>query len=215
MKKISKSAVIINALTEELPVNETWYQKRLAICDGCEQNSANAGGVKGIKNNLIKIAGGLLGVEEPQCNACGCFITKKASQKEEECGMASLGLKPLWPRLMVNTIGKDFNIYNNNPEKINIDANEHFYLITYIEPQNNNSNTSIQILVEGEMNINKIRVGCGCTTPTFLKISNGLYQVNVSINMNKVALGDFQKDMYIDYDGGTASFKLKGIKQKL
>lgn len=207
MKKINKVKTIINAFTEKLPIGEPWYEERLSICSGCDYNTdnINSRGVLGFVKDLMGAS----------CTACGCFIAEKASRKEESCGLVDKGLTPKWKNLAVITADKDdWNIYNNNPEKATIDLSEdgtHYFL--FYNDITDSSNTNIELILEGNHDIKNIGVSCGCTVPSYIKMAEGLWKVNIKLNPKKVHKGNFLKAVYIEYGNKKVVIKLKGVKK--
>lgn len=214
MKKISKSKTIINAFTGVIPHGEQWFEERLKSCNSCEYNSKNRK-----SKNLEEKAQDLLHLGQPYCRVCLCFIDRKAAMKEESCGLKDIGQEPKWNALTVITSGsEDYNLYNNSPEKCSIDLAEdgsHFEVLYGTLKEGDN--TSIQLLLEGDYKIEDVIVGCGCTLASWIKISDKLTEMNVSLNMTKVNKGTFRKNIYVKYikkeQENKITISLKGIKK--
>ena len=225
MKKISKVESIIDAFSSPLPIGEDWYEARLKICAGCEYNSANAG-VEGIKNNVINFlanAVNIVDANEPQCNACGCFIRRKAGQKEEACGLEEKALVPKWPRLLVHTTNsEDFNIINLSPSKVNINLSLDgtHYIVDY-GMMNNTTNMTVKLILEGTGTIKTATANCGCTTPTFRVLSPTQTELTIGVDTSKLSLGVWGKRVHITYKKTPSAInfesieiKVKGLKTK-
>lgn len=214
MKKKSKISTIYDAFTESLPIGEDWYEKRMAICNGCEHNSKNVS-PEGLLNKVRKVLDG----NKPHCTACGCYLAEKASRKEEACGLSEIGEIPKWNRLVVETANEfDFNLFNNSPERVNVDLSPDGtkYLVLYGEVTEQ-SNTSIDLVLEGPYEVKTVNVGCGCTLVGFNKASKTLTELKASINLKQVSMGAFTKNIYVRYnlyDGSQKSLtiSLSGTK---
>lgn len=212
MEKQNKAKTIINAFTEALPVGEPWYEQRKSICDSCEYNSKNSEA-----NSLKDVAQDLLHGGVPFCRACLCFIDRKCSRKEETCGLIEKNLEPKWKALAVLTVNKeDWNIYNNTPEKGNIDLSESgdAYIFDYGQV-NAKADTQVQLVLEGVLDITAVQVGCGAgTTAIWNKIGEGMFELNVKLKMDKINKGNFRKNVYISYgENNKVIIGIKGINK--
>lgn len=198
MRKKSKPEIILTAFTKELPVDEAWYQDRLAICKVCPYNSLNTP-----PEGFIQKARKIIDNNKPHCRACGCYIEEKCGMKEEACGLETINQAPKWPRLLVHTMNKeDWNIHNNSPEKINIDLAKdgNSYVVRYLTPVTDKSDTSIEILMEGLGEILEVKVACSCTLPSFFKLGEDLYRVKLAIKNDRLERGKlFNKGVYVKY----------------
>lgn len=178
MEEKSKIKVIADAFTEALPVGEQWYEDRLKICATCPYNSKNVDG-KGLLLKIKDIAGA-------SCTACGCFIERKASRKEEECGLSEINMTPKWNKLAVITSSaKDYNMYNNTPEKARMYIENNEYILDYGDI-NKSFDTKLQVVLEGESNIVSTNVSCGCTTPNLKRLKKGLTQLDIKLNLSNI-----------------------------
>jgi hypothetical protein len=98
-KNFKKAKTILKAYTEDIPVNEPWFQDRIKICESCEFNSDNvAPEDKDLKYKLREKVSSIC-VKNRWCRACGCCIDEKASRKEVACGLTELKMAPKWPAL--------------------------------------------------------------------------------------------------------------------
>lgn len=207
MKNKSKINTIINAFTEEIPVNEQWFIDRMNICRTCEYNSDNID--RENKNILTKIKD----VIGASCTACGCIIERKCSRMEESCGLVEKGLTPKWKNLAILTADKeDFNIYNNSPDKVSIKLNElkNWYEVDY-GIINKKSNTDITLVLEGVKKINNASASCGCTKPELKKLGNNLTELKISLDLKSI-YGNFVKNVTLNCGNNeNIVIKLRGV----
>lgn len=98
---------IAEAYSKDKPVEELFYQKRLAICEECPMNSKN-------NFSLTSEIIGKLTSEEAVCNACSCPIERKAGIKTAICGMVVQGAAPKWyPIVAEDEVGIQFFTVEN------------------------------------------------------------------------------------------------------
>lgn len=101
MKKVSEridqAKQIVESRVNALPVDEKWYQERLAVCSGCPHNSHNV--PEENKTTAQKVREKV--TKERYCIACKCPIDHKASIKRAICGLKEIGETPLWGALSV------------------------------------------------------------------------------------------------------------------
>jgi hypothetical protein len=198
-EKINKAKTIIKAFTNDLPIGEDWYEKRLAICSTCELNSHNK--EDGDLSFTERIMTGSLCKEKGQCTACGCCIAEKTSVKSMNCGLAEIGKTPKWKaievgsrkgNLVLETVGEAGEIKQHN---------DGFLYDFGIVPM---------MVAKGEFKIKspdpityiKYAVSCGCTHPSSVTAEDDkTILVNVDISTLNFREGINEKTLTIYYKG--------------
>ena len=217
MKKKGKLKTIADAFKGELPVNEKWFQDRLAICKLCEHNTANKDKA-GIK---LDLQNQYVCSNNSSCTACGCCIDEKASQKTEACGLVEKGLEPKWEALMLETSNsKDLNveIVDNSALRIELDPlGTHFILNTHDMTKEDMDIELIVSRTDG-LRIHTVKASCGCTTPTVIKIDDNSIKLKLRLQSSQFTKGSsYTKSVTVNYFVGTGTnkgiIKIKGKKK--
>lgn len=194
---IKKVKTIAKAFTSELPVDEKWYQDRLAICEGCDYNSLNKQPEeltftqKLMANNLCKSKG--------QCTACGCCIAEKTSVKTETCGLKEIDKNPKWHAIEVPSA--DNNIFLeviDNSGKVKNTGSEFLFDLGVVTSIVGNA----KFLLKGVKPITFLRysVGCGCTHPkTITQVDDYTLELDVNISTLNFREGINEKTLTVEY----------------
>lgn len=204
-------AQIYEAFTQDsLPVNESWYQERLAACSACSYNSdnipkENKSFVQNIRENVVKCP------QVRYCTACHCCIDQKASIKRAECGLVEIDKEPKWKALEVfaadNTnvalihAGKRNYIIRNNGSVFFIDlgASE--------EPV---IDFSFVLFVPMQHEFITARATCGCTVSEHEKIDEARIKFNIRLStVNFMPGGVTSRTFYADYKNKTVEVKFQ------
>lgn len=198
IKQKSKVKTIIDAFTKQ-KTEEEWYLKRLDICSTCSYNSKNVGGI------LLSIKD-VLGAS---CTACGCFISEKASMREEECGLAEISMTPKWGKLSILVADKkEYSLHNNTPDICRLYLQQDEYFIDFGKVDRDVT-VSAQVLLDGIHNVKSVSASCGCTTPQKNNLSKGLTQLDISIKTNNFKGGAVKTVSCIMEDNKKVILKIK------
>jgi len=231
MKKILQAEVIYNAfmdtILQKLPKKEKdypeWYRERLEKCNGCKFNTKN------IPNSLIPTGSlyfsKMLG--KNRCSICTCFIKQKAWSKTEECAMGETDNRPdwlpygyvtsdkdnesKWNRLELITMDSDeFNLISTDDKLYNTDLSEDgnkFLIKLNPVPKGENIKFSFILQSKHEITISKISASCECTEPDLKLVDKKHHEIGVKINTENFGLGEFVKEMRIDYTINGKTYK--------
>lgn len=152
----------MKAFTEELPVNEKWYQDRIAICDACELNTKNMDKASLSAADKLKLTIHFC-PEGDHCTACGCCTHEKSSQKGEECGMAEINWPPKWPALEVESkLDRRISAENLSPEAGVLRVGEKHIVYDLGETSQERIDFSILIKRKGGLDVQSAVAGCRC-----------------------------------------------------
>jgi hypothetical protein len=203
MEKLGKINTIVDAFTEKLPIGETWYEERVALCKACPKFSKNAESLTPADALKQFTLGGF-------CTICGCVATRKASQKQEECALSDLGETPKWKSLAVKTADKDdWDVYNNSPHIIELGLEPDAYIVEYLKPFKTKEESMIELLFEGKHIITKTDVSCGCTVISYEKIGENLYRINIHMKPEYLKTGKSVKAAFVYFNDRQVKIKIK------
>lgn len=203
MEKKSKLNTIVDAFTKESEISLKVLEERRKICGSCIYNSSNT---KKNDLNIIEKARQHSFPNKPFCRACGCNIDEKTTQETEECGLVSLSLQPKWNRIRLETVSRhDLDIINRSENIVNVDlsSTKEYYSVSFGEVDSLNVK-NIQLELNSKPNLEfvleKVRPSCGvCTSANYKKLGEGSYLVNISMDMSKVGISEFNKNVFITY----------------
>jgi hypothetical protein len=181
---------IIKAYTSELPENQEWYQKRLSICKACPHNSAN-GGAESTLSKVVEFV-----TNSDTCGACGCVITKKASVKEETCGLIH---KPEWgkPRWNALAAASGANVkLESSDDKVRITGTKEGFLLDFGYVSEDVVDYSF--VVKSDMTFKNITSTCGCSIPEAIT-EGSVTKISVRISTTKFTEGINKRTLYLNY----------------
>lgn len=201
--KIDKVKTIYKAFTEELPVDQEWFQKRMEICNSCEWNSKNIDPEKLATKHKVILKTICKGDEKMNCTACGCCLPQKPSQKSETCGLIELGKEPKWSALEVK-IPKDKELITENltPEigSLKKFGNEIIYDLG--ESSDLKITFSLSMTRESGFDIITTQVGCKCTVAEPVELSKNSYRFDTSLSTKDFNSGaNITRNLYVKYYG--------------
>lgn len=218
-KSFKKAKTILQAYTEELPVNEKWFQERVKICEGCELNSDNVPEEKrdiAYKLKAATVGNGLCS-KKRWCTACGCCIDEKASRKEVACGLADIGQAPKWPKLSFESKSDSrINLIVSEESGDKYSAEEVFgdIYLNFGEISKDVVDFRFRVFHPKSYAFVTTRVSCGCTVAEVQTIDENHIEVSgrvstVGFNTKTATV----KGIQIDFDKGSTTVKLKIAKQ--
>jgi hypothetical protein len=186
MINLKKAKTIVKAFSEDLPVEEEWYRKRLTDCDTCEWNSKN----KEVNTLLTKTKESTICKGTSVCTACGCCIAQKASVKSEVCGMKEKGLVPKWGAIEIEgKVDSRITVENKTEgyDRFFVDGTGAFVL----EISSKEVSVPFKFRVDGgEMfNIRTLTNTCSCTSSGVNEIAQGNYDVYMTVSTNSLQVG--------------------------
>ena len=199
MKEISKFKRIFSGfVTKDYQVSGEIFDYRMSICKTCEYNSDN---VSDNELSFVNKARKEVLKGKPFCTACGCQLKEKLSLAVEECGAVSVGEKPRWNKILIQTKDKnDLNIVNkSNDVRITVKDK---YFDFYVGEKEYGTIFDIYIMIFNEQirSIDYIKQGCcGCTTLDMKDLGLRHKEVKITIDTNKVRKGKFSKNVFIGY----------------
>jgi hypothetical protein len=198
-EKINKAKTIIKAFTNDLPIGEAWYEKRLEICSTCELNSHNK--EDGDLSFTEKIMTGSLCKEKGQCTACGCCIAEKTSVKSMNCGLAEVGKVPKWKAIEVES-RKGNLVLEIVGEAGEIKQHNNGFLYDFGVVPMIVAKGGFKIKSQDPITYIKYAVGCGCTHPSSIAAEDDkTILVNVDISTLNFREGINEKTLTIYYKG--------------
>jgi len=205
MKKKSKLRTIFQALTSDIPVDEPWFQDRLAACEDCEWNSDNVESSELSFANKTKI--NLACSESSLCTACGCCLHEKLGQKTENCGLIGVaGEDTKWRALAAETSSvKDINveILGKSAESIDIDLGGKFFMVRVGNVKTITKNIKLRINRPAGLKISKLKATCGCTVPSYKEIDSDTIEAIVKIDTTAFTNNArFEKSLNVIYFEG-------------
>ena len=208
---LKKAKTIYKAFTEDLPVNEEWYQKRLEICNTCDKNSLNVPKEDlTFVDKLKEKTGMCVGENNSHCTACGCCIFQKCSQKTEVCGLKEIGKTPKWFALEVEDISGVVIKTNSKDIKVSVGGKE----VLFDFGTSTEKTLSDEITVVGT-NIAFIKhtVSCGCThLDNVEQVDKNTLKLNVKISTLGFRPGLNEKTLtiyYFDKNSNEKSFTIR------
>jgi hypothetical protein len=181
---------IIKAYTSELPENQEWYQNRLSICKVCPYNSAN-GGAESTLSKVVEFV-----TNSDTCGACGCVITKKASVKEETCGLV---YKPEWGKPKWNALaaasGANVSLESLD-DTVKITGTKEGFILDFGDVKEDVVDYSF--ITKSPMAFKNITSTCGCSVPEAIT-EGSITKISVRISTTKFADGVNKKTLYLNY----------------
>lgn len=206
---LRKAKVIAKAVSQSLagtlPVNESWYQERLAICSTCEWSSKN------IPVEELSFLDKRLCGSGSRCTACGCCTELKASAKGEVCGLVVIGKQPKWTALEVE--GEDsVKIINLSSSAKTTKAGKEF-LIDFGGSSENVLKFDFNLTNESFMEFSKWAVACGCThVDNVEQLDKATIRIVGSISTLGFRTGLNEKTLTIEYKTRFNKYKISVIR---
>lgn len=178
---------IADAFMHPLPVDEAWYQDRLAICSGCEYNSDNVDDTdKSLVHKLREVANPC--PEKRHCTACGCCIDRKTAVAGETCGMTELGMKPKWESIVVDDLSnKGVFIANKNPEVYKLLREGSKFTIDLGKVAQETVSFSFEVHTPKNYIFRNAIAGCGCTFIDKGEIEEGVFGFPIKLSTQNFA----------------------------
>ncbi len=208
MEEISKFEKIFSGfVTKDYQVTDKVFEYRMNICKTCEYNSDNVPDkdlsfVNKARKEVLK--------GKPFCTACGCQLKEKLRLGVEECGASSIGEKPRWNKILIQTKDKnDLNIANKSKD-VHIFVKDNYFDF-YVGNKEFGTIFDIEIVLFNDniKSIDYIKQGCGgCTTLDIKNLGDTYKSVKITIDTNRIKKGKFSKNVFIGYslkDGKTKS----------
>lgn len=204
---------IIEGFTNDLPVNEKWYQERIGKCNGCEFNSLN-GAKLSIACNTLKMIG-CPSSEKGSCNQCCCCVEEKASVKAESCPKGFWkAMSTASDKFKVELLSKGSLKYQEPTREANGNLIGGDFVIDL------GIVTGERLTVEFDTNsISRTyfyassKAGCSCTTSLPQEVLKGrVYRHSVSINLS--SYGQQTKNLELNFTGQGNSKETVLIKIK-
>jgi hypothetical protein len=198
-----KAKTIIQAFTEPLPVDQTWYQERLAICAKCPLNSVNKVNLTMAEKfnvaNLIKKG---LCDEGNHCTACGCCIERKCATRSEDCGKVKLDEAPEWRALDApSKINPQISMENVTPEMGQIEVQDTQFDYNFGVSDKERLTFAFRIRRdEAEFKLKNFRPGCSCTSVDNISdAGKNATQFNVSVSTKGFRKGWNSRKLFITH----------------
>lgn len=199
--KIKKAATIAKAFLSELPVNEKWYQDRIAICTPCIYNSDNIEGEELTLLQKLRLNSGM----NRFCTACQCDIDRKCSVKTEECGLVKLTppQPPKWNKLEVESTIKDgVKVENLTSENAILSQHNNEYLFDFGLTTEKTIECQFKIFRKNGLRITSVNPACGCTVPTINSFNNKSAIITAKISTLGFKQGINEKTLAVKYQDG-------------
>jgi hypothetical protein len=219
MKKKSHIKVIAGAFLNDLPVDEVWYQKRLAACEACEWNTKNYAPLD-VSGRIELRASQLLHGFQDSCVKCGCFIRQKCAAREVACSLETEG-RAKWHRLEVITSGaSDLNLTNLSEEicNINLDENGSGFVVTYIpfrKSEKKELEARFILKTKNGVKIEEVTASCSCFSVRSKTVSESELQLDVVFHVEQLTTGKISKEIFVKYRKKDGSERIVGIRQQL
>lgn len=192
MEKESKLFTIFKAFTGNQTISEDIQKKRLEICGSCPYNSKNAD-ISLLGNGRRKVMG-------DYCTACGCQLKEKTSVPYEECGLGSIGKKPLWNRLsLITSSASDFNVFIEETDYRLDLAGDVIKVNCYDVLQDI---LIINLLLEKkreDIDFISFKAGCVLCSSISNEIEGDLCRIHIEIDTSILMDEHIEKNFYIDY----------------
>lgn len=213
-EKIKKVKTIIKAFTEDLPVDEKWFQDRMEICNGCEFNSKNIAKTDLSTESKIKNAISLC-PQGDHCTKCGCCTHEKASQKIEVCGLAEAGEAPKWEALEVDFDDK-ISFENLTPDSGVLGVVDNVMVYDLGETEEGRIDFVVRIKRKGGFDVKSARVGCKCTVAETKIIDKNTAEFALTISTKDFRSGSITtRSFEVEYYAKPNTVKKVNLKLKV
>lgn len=192
MKKENKILTIVKAFAGSQNIPQEVKNERLKICDGCIYNSKNAD--TSVVGSVRDWSMGHF------CTACGCQIKEKTSVPYEECGLGSIGKKPLWNRLgIVTSNSSDFDIFIEESE-YRLDLINDVLVIECYDVLQDYLEINL-VLKKKREDIEYIMFSTGCASCSSIQeeYEGDLCKVRIIIDTTVLVNEPLHKNFHIDY----------------
>lgn len=198
--KIKKAKTIAKAMINPLPIGEEWFEKRMEICNACERNTKNMSKKELSTIDKIKLATNLC-PEGDHCTACGCCTHRKASQKDQACGLKDEGLPTKWPALEVESkIDHKITAENLTPEVGNLQILSKQIVYDLGESSEERIEFSISMKRKGGFDVKSTTVGCSCTVAESIKLDEDTYKFDIVFSTKSFKSGaDITRNFTVQY----------------
>lgn len=209
---LRKAKIIAKAKGQQLlgtlPVDESWYQERIAICTACEYNSKN------VPAEELSFLDKRLCGSGPRCTACGCCTDLKTSVKTETCGLIELKKQPKWVALEVE--GEDsVTIINLNTSVKTSRAGKEF-LVDFGGTSEKVLRFDFNLTNGATMIFSKWAVACGCThVENIEQLGESTIQVVGTISTLGFRTGLNEKTLTIEYKTRFGKYKTATIRFRM
>lgn len=204
-------AQIYEAFSQDsLPVNEPWYQERLAACASCSYNSENV--PKENKSFLQNIRENVITCPQVRyCTACHCCIDQKASIKRAQCGLVEIGKSPKWDALEVFTADNSNVALTHTGEKDYIIRNNgSIFFLDLGATSDPVVDFSFELFVPIQHEFITTRVTCGCTVSEHERIDDARIKFRIRLStVNFMPGGITSRTFYADYKNKTVEVKFQ------
>ena len=183
---MSKINNIIEGFTNELPINEDWWQKRMKICGRCEFNSLNGAELSMMCKTAKAI--GCPSKEKGSCSKCCCCLEQKTAVKSEECPIGKWKAMEIVSNQFKVTL-KSAGEVKNQDKGIVIDVgsiSESYLNLTF-----ETTSVSKNLVYEGA------KAGCSCTTTLPKELKKGRsYEHSVNISISSFGAQNKKLELY-------------------
>lgn len=194
---IKKVMTIAGAILSENPVNEDWYQERLAICEGCPLNSKN---IASENLDISTKAKNLARPGQPVCTACGCWINDKASVKSEVCGRVKKGKNPLWPALELELdLDRKVTIENLSPKIGVISQSGPIFVVKLNKSEEPVVMFEFLVSNSSGFKFETQRLSCSCLSSTVTQENKNSCKIAAKISIKDFKIGLNERAMEIKY----------------
>jgi hypothetical protein len=219
MKKRASAGVIAEAFLNELPVEEAWYQKRLALCEACEWNTKNYAPAD-LRGRMELRTRQLVHGFQDSCVKCGCFIRQKCAARSVACSLEKEGTAK-WHRLEVITSGgSDLNLLNLSEEICNVDLDEKDggFAVMYVpfrKPERKELISHFVLETKNGAKIEEVTAGCSCFSVRSKMTSENEWCLEIAFRLDRLEEKQHGKDLFVKYRKKDGTERIVNVKQKL
>ena len=172
---------IVEGFTSKEPTEESWYQRRMEICGGCEYNSNNI--EKSKLSDVTKIKLETICKDDFVCTACGCCGSKKARVPDEVCGKVKLGLEPEWgPLGITSEVDKNLKVSTNDDSILVSNKDKKVYLTRKFKTEEKVVKFKLFVEHKKKLKVISVEAGCSCTVAEHVELTDKKSSVDLSIS---------------------------------
>ena len=178
---LQKIKNIVEGFTSKEPTEESWYQRRMEICGGCEYNSHNI--EKSKLSSVTKIKLETICKDDFVCTACGCCGSKKARVPDSVCGKVELGLEPEWgPIEIMSEVDKNLTVSTNDDSMMISNKDRKVYLTRRFRTEEKVIKFKLFVEHKKKLKVISVEAGCSCTVAKHVELTDKKSSVDLSIS---------------------------------
>lgn len=179
---MTKVRNIIKAFSTALPKDEQWYKDRLSICGGCKYNSENVENA----SSKVKLVSKTVCGGGAVCTACGCCVSRKASLKEEYCGLKErpdLEESPKWSAIELDGFKDDKNLTVEKLDNVPLSFESSTGKVV-VEAETSEPSISFNFRLNrpGGLKVVEVQKSCGCTASHTNNNEDGSSDIKLTVS---------------------------------